>query len=324
MTVEPSPCKKAVDDFMKSTFLWQNLESTTIRDHVYRRLHLNMPVTICIATIAEADNYPKIVFSADRLLSGYVQFEHGNQKIFDLKKNCRLMLAGDPLKGGLIVSAVKKQIDTKEISITEIADVVSVECGKLRNKIAEQRILSPRGLTIKEFYSQIKLFPEWFSDSVDEELQEDPFQLSFLLFGVEKENPYLYEIKTNGEVNSYDSLGFAAIGIGAGQSIAELGRYQYGSNISLSQAIQLTYLAKKEAERVSGVGKETDLGILYTTNKGEVEEWRADKDFLKMLDNQILKMHGFELQLQKETESAIHDILYGEEGKKESEKHEPA
>jgi len=281
-------------------------------------------VTICIATIAEADESPKIVFAADRLVSGQVQFEHGNPKIYELRKNCLLMLAGNPLKGSLIISSVVEQINKKSVPLKELANKVSIETRLLRNKTVEEQLLYPRSLTLEKFYSQIKQFPEWFADSIDDQLQEDPYQIDFLLFGIENDVPHLYQIRTNGEVNSYDSLGFAAIGIGAGQSIAELGRYQYGSNISLSQAINLTYLAKKEAERVSGVGKETDLEILYTNTSEEVDRWKADKDFLTMLDNQVLKLRGFEHQLQKETEKVISERLFGKKDEKqEYSKHEP-
>lgn len=281
-------------------------------------------MTICIATIAEADESPKIVFAADRLVSGQVQFEHGNPKIYELRKNCLLMLAGNPLKGSLIISSVVEQINKKSVPLKELANKVSIETRLLRNKTVEEQLLYPRSLTLEKFYSQIKQFPEWFADSIDDQLQEDPYQIDFLLFGIENDVPHLYQIRTNGEVNSYDSLGFAAIGIGAGQSIAELGRYQYGSNISLSQAINLTYLAKKEAERVSGVGKETDLEILYTNTSEEVDRWKADKDFLTMLDNQVLKLRGFEHQLQKETEKVISERLFGKKDEKqEYSKHEP-
>src|SRR6185437_15034485 len=289
-----------------------------------RRLPDNTPVTICIATIAEADESPKIVFAADRLVSGQVQFEHGNPKIYELRKNCLLMLAGNPLKGSLIISSVVEQINKKSVPLKELANKVSIETRLLRNKTVEEQLLYPRSLTLEKFYSQIKQFPEWFADSIDDQLQEDPYQIDFLLFGIENDVPHLYQIRTNGEVNSYDSLGFAAIGIGAGQSIAELGRYQYGSNISLSQAINLTYLAKKEADRVSGVGKETDLEILYTNTSKEVDRWKADKDFLTMLDNQVLKLRGFEHQLQKETEKVISERLFGKKDEKqEYSKHEP-
>ena len=286
-----------------------------------RRLHNKPPMTICIAAISEAQTSPKIVFAADRLVSGHVQFEHGNPKIFGLRSNCFLMLAGDPLKGSQVVSYVQKEISDKNIPIENIVNLVSKECIKLRNKTNEERILLPRNLTLEQFYNNMTKFPEWFADGLDEELQEEPYQLSFLLFGIDDGIAHLYEIRSHGEVYSYDTLGFAAIGIGAGQSISELGRFQYGSNIPLSQAIQLTYMAKKEAQRVGGVGRETDLGILYINTNNEIGIWRADKDFLDLLDNQLSKLRGFETQLQKETEEAISKIIYGPKQEEQKSEH---
>lgn len=279
-------------------------------DHIYRRLQYRKDMTICVAAIAEVfEEEPRIVFCADRMISGRVQFELGNPKIFRLNDYCLVMMAGNPLKGGQIISKVQERLLDEDLVTNEIVKIVSEEYRNTMNETNEQRILSPKKLTIKKFYSQLNKFPKEFAEDIDEQLKEDPFDLSFLVCGIDNSEAHLFEVVSKGEINDYSSLGFAAIGSGAPQSIAELGKYQYGSNISLSHAIHLTYLAKKEAQRVGGIGVETDLGVLHVVDD-KTTLWMADNDFVSMLDEQISKLKGYETQLQKETEIVISEKLY--------------
>lgn len=275
-----------------------------------RRLQYKKNMTICVAAIAEIfEDEPRIVFCADRLVSGQVQFEHGNSKISRLGDNCIIMMAGNPLKGAEIINRTIIQIKTNPHSIPDIVQIISKEYQKMVNETNEQIILSTRKMTIEEFYSKSNEMSEELVNKIDDELNHNPFELSFIICGIDNGEAHLYEVTDKGEINNYDSIGFVAIGSGAPQSIAELGKYQYGSNISLSQAIHLTYLAKKEAQRVGTVGDETDLGVIHNVD-GQTALWMADKDFFGMLDQQIDKLKGYERQLQTETEGVISKRLY--------------
>jgi hypothetical protein len=252
-----------------------------------------------------------------------VQFEIGNPKFESLKDNCYIMTAGEPLKGTQIISSLKAHLSEKrDMTIDEIVAKLSREYQNLRKKVIEERVLLTRGFTTDQFYQRFNTLPEWFARTIDQELLEEPFDLEFLVFGIENDRAHIYTVSEKGDVDCYDSIGFAAIGSGRAQALAEIARYPYSSTSSLGQALNLVYFAKKEAQRVAGVGAETDLGIMYITTEEDIAIWRADKEFLDLLDHEYDKLHSYHTAIHEETTKLIEDRIYKRDEKPKDKEHE--
>jgi hypothetical protein len=90
-------------------------------------------------------------------------------------------------------------------------------------------------------------------------------QFEFLVAGIELPNAaYIYTVNQNGDVRpQHDSNGFATVGAGGSMAFLELTKYTYAREVPMVEALPRVYFAKKASERVQGVGRWTDLWLLY-------------------------------------------------------------
>lgn len=248
----------------------------------YRYLN-KKPMTICIASICETPQSPKIVFSADRLITDAhgLTFEHGVSKIKMLTKNCFIMSVGKSSHADQIIQNTVKTISTydnekiENMTIEQIVEVIKHEHQKIRKETIETTFLISRGLDLKTFYENLRSYPDWFAMLYDSQIGNYNFEVEFIVFGFDINQvakyvaPHLYKITEKGESLCFDSIGFAMIGIGEEQSFPEITKEPYNPSNALSDAIVRTYWAKKSAERMTGVGKITDLGLAWSDHNKE-------------------------------------------------------
>jgi hypothetical protein len=76
-------------------------------------------------------------------------------------------------------------------------------------------------------------------------------------------NVELLHVDNFGTVRSYDDVGFAAIGIGGYHARSSLMQIGYVNTAQLSTALAFTYAAKKRAEVAPGVGRATDMHLVF-------------------------------------------------------------
>jgi hypothetical protein len=164
-------------------------------------------------------------------------------------------------------------------------------------------IFKPRKMDRASFYSNMRAYPDWFSLIIDNEVRNFDFDVAFIIFGFglnqeqKTSTGFIYQLTGDGELNLMTSTGFSIVGIGSYQSLPEITKEPYGPYSSLSDALVRTYWAKKSAERMVSVGKETtDLGIMYCEVEGDKlisKNVLASEDF----KNKLL-LDGFEKQKQ--------------------------
>ena len=80
-----------------------------------------------------------------------------------------------------------------------------------------------------------------------------------IVCGVDAQWPHIYVITDPGIVNCEDSVGFAAVGIGANHADSQFMLAGYHFNETFPRSMFLTYAAKRKAEVAPGVGEATDL-----------------------------------------------------------------
>lgn len=281
-------------------------------------------LTVCIVTIQNMGGLARAIFCADRLVTAGTQFELGQPKIRNLTPNCLIMIAGDALQGEIVIDNSKKRIigleDINNSSIDNVATILSEEYKNVLNANVDTQILNPLGLSVSSFPNKIKALPDWMGIELRRDIQEYSLDVEFLVFGVSKnsiskeETAHLYKVGDKGKKECYDNIGFASIGSGSSLAYSEMTKHIFNTNQNISEVMYRVFVAKKVAERVVGVGKYTDFGILgFFPNNENVEESRVfyfnkEKEIMEHFENTYKK--------QKETETELLEILTKEIGEK--------
>lgn len=220
------------------------------------------PTTICIAAICEVPRSPTILFCADRLVSAGIQFEIGTSKIISATPNSIIMeSSADTPFSELILSNFRTKIDqTKNYTMGELSSILSDTCKEQREKTLDQNVVFRYNLAV----SSLKVDASKILENVINELRTFPYpDFEFIVCGLDDpRTPHIFTVDQDGNVKSWDFLGFAVIGSGGSMALSELTKYQYLTSEELPMSLTRIYFAKKSAERAVGVGVSTDYGIL--------------------------------------------------------------
>jgi 20S proteasome alpha/beta subunit len=230
----------------------------------------NQRVTVCIA--ARAGSF--IFGASDRMLtSGDVQFEpSAGTKIYLLSNSIFMMTAGDAALQAEIVGMVSRAIAERIIKeptnwwkVSEAADLYVKYYNVIRNKRAEDAILSPLQMDGPAFIANHRMLSDQLANDLARELLnfEMP-NVAAIFAGIDPDGPHIYVIRDN-QSNCVDNVGFAAIGIGGRHASSQFMFARHAWNSPLPETLFLTYYAKKKAEVAPGVGKGTDMVMVGPT-----------------------------------------------------------
>lgn len=287
------------------------------------------PVTVCIAAICDVVEkfYPKIVLCADRLVTAGIQFEGGESKVKKITNCCYAMhSSNDSLASDLILEKVKARVEgsKKTRKVAEIIELLKEECLNHKKEYIERDILFKYNLVSGKLGTDQEPIVK---EAVEEvEAYEYPLECEFIIAGFDSpREPHIFRVDQDGNYSLDDSLGFTTIGSGGGLVFLELTKHGYSRTFGMTVTLPRVYIAKKISERAEGVGRYTDIGVLYYHDPTRMEnEPSADKikptyanfshpDFLKKLD----KTHqAIQENERKELDKLYHEVyamLTGEE-----------
>jgi 20S proteasome alpha/beta subunit len=281
-------------------------------------------MTVCIAAIAEANTkYPKIIIAADRQVSTFINYTSGVGKIRPITKYCWVMAATNDalVSDDIIAKSVEKlksfpQPESEMITVEQIVKVIADECKNRLDVERERAILSPHGL---DYDSYIKRSREMSREHIEIltndlkffEINDYKFKVDFLVVGIDSE-PHIFTIHQNGTYDSSDAEGFEVIGSGKVTAFPEITKLLYHPQVNWLFALHRVYNSKKVAERVGGVGPETDLIVLHAVEGGKVGYWDANDGTKKLLDSSIEKASKEEIRIYSEVLSKFSDLLQSE------------
>jgi hypothetical protein len=241
----------------------------------------NQSMTQLIAVLCE--DKKKIIMVSDRMVTtgdGTLAFEHESKHAF-LTPFSMVLTAGTIHEPELIEDT---RIKTEGVSkIRQIADILAENYRKIRKKRVENEILEEMGIdSFKEFYESHKNYHPGFVQDMTEKIQKYDLSVCFILGGVDQVG-HLYRIEDPGTYRSYDALGFCCVGIGNRHADPVFAFYGFSPSISVENALQIAFEAKKRAEMAGGVGRETDA-------------WLIDKDGIFVIENETIgklgEIHG--------------------------------
>ena len=217
-------------------------------------------MTICIAAIAKQGEEENIVFATDHMVSTRMgNFEHPTQKFKTVNDKTVVMLAGNPL----LFNDLTK-IDNPSLSYGEIKTAIHENFKNKKKDIIQKELLDPLGVEFNAVIP-VALMGSYTNEimlRIMDKITRFKMDTSILLIGFdENKKAQLTEIRED-NISDFRMFNFHAIGSGNMQAMNTLLFQKHDRNEKLRPTIYSVYKAKRNAEVLEGVGKETDLFFL--------------------------------------------------------------
>lgn len=221
-------------------------------------------LTVCVSAITTCQNNgtakEAIVFCADRMISTGIigQFEHTIEKYKKINGNTYAMLSGNPL---IFEDLIK--ISNENLPYSEIRIEIFNNFKKKRKQAIQNEILELYGLNetyIKDILKQP--IPNAFIEEILKKITGYSLQTEVLLLGYDDKNHAMISYISSDGIAEYRDIGFHTIGSGSIHAMHTLLSQKHNKKDGLLRGLYNVYKAKKSAEVMEGVGKDTDLLVL--------------------------------------------------------------
>ena len=242
-------------------------------------------MTICIAAIGtEVNSEEFIVFTTDHMITtGIGQFEHSIAKYKKLDTNIVAMLAGQALLFDDLTV-----IDTsKELHYDEIKRQVFENFRRRRIEAIEKEIFGIYGINHEFFIESLqKQIPNLHIQTILDKIATFKLGTQILLVGFKDGKAMISEVHEAGAFD-FRNINFHTIGSGSIQASNTLLFQKQSKSDNISTTIYNVYKAKRNAEVMQGVGKETDLLLLTQDDMKKIPDEKIN--ILKNIYNKELE-----------------------------------
>lgn len=238
-------------------------------------------MTVCIAAICSYGAWPNIgymvVGASDRMLSGEdIQFEPPQTKIYTFPPlpgvAAIALVAGDPYaQMSVCVAAADflRYAKKPPTTIREVAEVYAEKFSEHRRKIAETAILKPHGLDANSLMDRQQDFRSEVVADLMQRMEHHKLGVETIVTGVDSTGAHIFIITDPGQIECADSVAFASIGTGKQHADSQFMMARHTREVSWTQALLSTYVAKKRAEVSPTVGRlSTDLFFVGAPGTG--------------------------------------------------------
>ncbi len=220
-------------------------------------------MTVCIAALYNRGK--GFVLASDQMLTIHypMAYEYENEEFDKIsrisdKAPFYCLSAGNAIFANEIIESARNQIQNEAISSIDKAAIV------VRNAYMQYRMLrlvrnelETRGLNLNNYYNNQKgLLPE-IVQIIDRSFRTFNLGVEFIVVGHDGSKCHLYTIIHPGDVYCTDSIGYAAIGIGAPHVIYHMIENNYRKSSNQETVRKLVEDAKKRSEVAPGVGGKT-------------------------------------------------------------------
>jgi hypothetical protein len=249
-------------------------------------------VTVCIAAICEAED-PKIVLCTDLMASSPL----GNKlvvKDYPLTKNWHCLTAGTDDEINALIPKLIRRLGMQPIDETNIVPLIRAVLKERKIEKSDEITLAKWGMSYEEFRRDRSQFPEDQYRIDMGEIARIPLDAECILAGFETISaPTLLQIDDAWGVKIREDFAVAGEGAYLAQSVM-LHRSQvnhYTMTQTLPQSLYCVYEAKRYAERVASVGKDTWLAVCDRDGGQQI----VSTDGLAFLEEQFKKYGPREL-----------------------------
>lgn len=228
-------------------------------------------MTICVSAISTDNGKEAIVFSTDHMVSvgdlGQFEKEIKKYKVLN-KNNIVAMLSGQMLLFDRILEGTNDFHD-----FYKIREKIIENMAKIRKEIIKKEVYDLYSIN-DDYIKTILPSPiqNPFIQRILETVSTFSLQTNILLIGFDNEGKaQISEIDEKGYAD-YRDIHFHAIGSGSIQALNTLLFQKHCKSKDLKTTIYNVYKAKRNAEVVIGVGKETEVIILSGEGRRELKE----------------------------------------------------
>jgi 20S proteasome alpha/beta subunit len=241
-------------------------------------------MTICIAAISKEEINNKeeeyIVFAVDHMLSNNLlgEFEHDIKKYHQINQSTVLMLSG---RAHLMEYFT--ELENSNENIDDILEVLKTKFKEKRLEIIQSKILDPSLMDLEFIKENLdKEFKNSLVKYAYREILSTQLDTTILLAGFKRNKAKIFELSDTGVIN-LRTINFHAIGSGSIQALNALLFQNHSIKEDLKTTIYNVFKAKKNAEVMQGVGKETELG--YLSKDGVILLKKKDLNTLENIYN---------------------------------------
>lgn len=215
-------------------------------------------MTICISAICTENKEENVVFAVDHMITtGIGQFEHDICKYNLLTNNTVGMLAGNALLMNYFL-----EDDYSDKSYSEIQSVLEEKFKQKRLETIQKEVLDVFTIDWDDVKEMLKTpTTNEFQRAVLKNIIKTKLNTAILLIGFEDKKAKISQIGYGG-IEIYDKIYFNTIGSGSIQAQNTLLFQKHSKQDDLKTTLYNVYKAKRNAEVMQGVGKETDIGYL--------------------------------------------------------------
>lgn len=215
-------------------------------------------MTICISAICTENGEENLVFAVDHMITtGIGQFEHDINKYKCISSNVVAMVAGNALLMDYFL-----EDDYSEKSYDEIQLILEEKFKHKRLEKIQKEILDIYSIDF-DFVKEILKNPisNEYQSIILKNITKAKLNTAILLIGFDGSKAKISEI-SDGEIENYNQINFHTIGSGSIQAQNTLLFQKHSKQDDLKTTLYNVYKAKKNAEVMQGMGKETDIGYL--------------------------------------------------------------
>lgn len=222
-------------------------------------------MTQLVAAICHCEGNPKVIGMTDRMLSSSdmtLTFERDEAKIEIITNKTVVLTAGTIDEPDLIRDARGKARGKEQVK--EVAELLKEAYKILRVKHIEDEILYPLGglASFKEYQEKQKTLHDALILDLNDKIRKYNVGLSLLLIGIDEQGGHIIHVSNPGIWRSLDNLGFLCLGMGDRHADNVFAWYKYTTSVPFTDALYISFEAKKKAEAAGGVGQATDIVII--------------------------------------------------------------
>jgi 20S proteasome alpha/beta subunit len=234
-----------------------------------------IPVTVCIAALFRWNYAPAgeperlgvaAITASDRMITaGDVQYEPQQLKVAHVTERILILIAGDfSMHTQAIKATIAQTRGNPNVKPHDVAVIYGKAVQAIKHRQAEDLFLAPLGLNTDTFFAQQKEMSEPFVSTLTSQMQNyRGDDVEALVVGSDNDIAQIYAVESNGVVNCFDDVGFAAIGIGAWHAKSRLMQFGYTNMARFAPALAAVLAAKKSAEIAPGIGSNTDIHLIF-------------------------------------------------------------
>jgi len=226
-------------------------------------------MTVCIAALCYENNKSGIVVCSDHRFESYFAGGETGWKLSVIIPGWTAMLSGDTGKAHELIATYREYLSREDaFALTEhnVTAELKRPVELFKTRLIEDFIRLQIGMSYEEFLRNSSTLGNVFVEMMYQ-IRTITLGCSIILAGFIAAKPYIFCVSEDGSVNRHNP--FASIGSGGIIASAMLYKRNYMERCRVPTALYCVYEAKKMSESAPGVGKTTNLCVLFQPSRDD-------------------------------------------------------